>query len=218
MIYEYPGLKSEAFNKHLILLGISLVMKKRVFVILGHPNKNSFCGSLADAYIKGARKVAKVRRMDLRDLKFDPVLWEGYNVIQELEPDLILAQENIKWADHIVFIYPTWWGSPPALMKGFVERVFHPSFAFKYKRKNDLLPLPLLRGRSAHLIITMDDFRILDRIIFHKSVVRIMKSSVLLLSGIRPVHVTLFDSVKRRSPKKLKKWIEKVKKKGERGY
>lgn len=194
-------------------------MKKKILVILGHPNKDSFSGALARSYAEGAKKTAQeVRLLYLEDLKFDPILHKGYEVIQELEPDLKKAQDEIIWADHLVWVYPTWWGSPPALMKGFIERTFHPSFSFKYRQKKDIFPFQLLKGRSAHLITTMDDFRFLDLIIFANSNVRIMKWSVLLLSGIRPVHVTKFTSVKRSTIAKRKRWLEKVRRQGERQY
>ncbi len=192
-------------------------MKKKVLIILGHPNKESFCAALTESYAEGAKKWAKeVRLIYLDDLDFDPILHKGYDVIQQLEPDLLKAQEDIKWADHIVWVYPTWWGSPPALMLGFIERIFHPGFAFKYKRKKDVFPAQMLKGRSSRLIITMDDFRIIDFLIFSHSVVRIMRWSVLLLSGIRPVRTTIFSSVKRSDAAKRDKWLKKVTKLGEK--
>lgn len=57
-------------------------------------------------------------------------LQEGYDVIQELEPDLIQLQEHIKWAKHIVFLSPVWWGSFPAKFKAAIDRIFLPGFAF----------------------------------------------------------------------------------------
>ncbi|RJQ31720.1 MAG: flavodoxin family protein [Actinobacteria bacterium] len=192
-------------------------MKKRVLVILGHPNKDSFNGDIARAYAEGAKEGgAEVKLLYLDDLEFDPILHKGYETIQQLEPNLLLAQDDIRWCDHLVWVYPTWWGSPPALMKGFIERAFHPSFAFKYKRKKDFFPVQLLKGRSARLIVTMDDFRLADFIIFYHSVIRVMKWSVLLLSGIRPVRSTIFSSVKRSSKIKREKWLNKVRRLGQK--
>ncbi len=81
---------------------------KKTLVILGHPDKKSFCGALADAYVSGALKTTEeVRYHRLGDLQFDPVLRHGYNEIQELEPNLQKAMEDILWARHLVFVYPT---------------------------------------------------------------------------------------------------------------
>ena len=98
-------------------------MRKRVLVILGHPSEASLCGAIANAYLKGAQAAEhEVRFLSLGKLKFDPILRDGYNTIQALEPDLVAAQESIAWAEHIVFVYPIWWGSIPAILKGFFDR------------------------------------------------------------------------------------------------
>ena len=79
-------------------------MKKNILVILGHPDTNSFCGSLARAYIESAKvSGSEVRELQPGKLKFDPVLWNGYNKIHELEPDLAKARELIQWSNHMVF-------------------------------------------------------------------------------------------------------------------
>ena len=79
----------------------------------------------------------------------------GYAQIQPLEPDLLDAQASITWAQHLVWVYPIWWGGLPALLKGFLDRIFLPGFAFKY-RPNSALWDRLLTGRSAELLVTMD--------------------------------------------------------------
>jgi len=80
-------------------------LAKRILVILGHPDKGSFCGALASAYIKGAEESgAEVKRINIGDLTFDPNLRKGYKIDQKLELDLIKAQGHIKWADHIVWV------------------------------------------------------------------------------------------------------------------
>lgn len=87
-------------------------------------------GALADAYEETARqKGHEVRRQNLGDLRFDPILWHGYQKVQELEPDLLAAQASITWCDHWVIIYPIWWGSVPALLKGFFDRALYSGFA-----------------------------------------------------------------------------------------
>jgi NAD(P)H dehydrogenase (quinone) len=107
---------------------------KKVLIIMGHPNKDSFGNSLADVYERGAINAnAEIRRINLADLSFDPILHQGYKEIQTFEPDLQKAQQDILWAEHLVFVYPIWWGNLPALVKGFVDRVFLPGFAFKYR-------------------------------------------------------------------------------------
>jgi len=127
-------------------------MKKKILVIVGHPSKKSFAKTLAERYIKGAEKTGYLtKKLFLSEMEFDPVLHEGYNLHQKLEKDLIKAQKEIVWADHIVLFYPIWWGSPPSLLKGFIDRVFLPGFAFKYENKK---LKKLLSGKTASIIVT----------------------------------------------------------------
>jgi len=72
-----------------------------------------------------------------------------------LEPDLLKAQEQLKWAEHIVWVYPVWWGSVPAIMKGFLDRVLLPGFAFK-KRDGSIWWDKFMTGKSARIICTLD--------------------------------------------------------------
>lgn len=182
-------------------------MSKRILVILGHPANDSFCGTLADSYIKGATSTGnEVQLLALGNLSFDPVLHKGYAVIQELEPDLMAAQAAIIWAQHIVFVYPIWWGAMPALLKGFIDRVFLPGFAFKY-RDNSAFWDRLLAGRSAHLLVTMDSppwyFRWVSRMPGHHQ----MKRTILEFCGIKPVTISSFGPIKNSSPQKREKWL-----------
>jgi len=189
-------------------------MNSKILVILGHPDSQSFCGALAEAYVNGAHNSgAEVRELKLGELSFDPVLWKGYNRIQELEPDLIKAQNLIKWADHIVFVYPNWWGTMPALMKGFFDRIFLPGFAFKYRDDSQFWD-KLLAGRSAHLIVTMDTPPWYYRWIYHRPGHNEMKHTILGFCGIKVVKITELAIVRHSLPKVREKWISKIKKLG----
>jgi putative NADPH-quinone reductase len=129
-------------------------MKKKVLIISGNPRKESLTSSIAQSFAKGSKSVGhNVKILYLCDLKFDPVLWEDYSKDTSLEPDLINSQKLIKWADHLVFVYPVWWHSMPSLMKGWLDKTFLPNFGFKYengKRK----PTKLLVGKTAQIIKT----------------------------------------------------------------
>jgi len=131
-------------------------MGRKILVINGHPDPESFCQAIATTYYSAVQQASgEVEILNLRELKFNPNLQFGYRQRTELEPDLINAQNSIKNADHLVFVYPTWWGTYPALMKGFIDRVFLPGFAFKY-HKDTVYWTKLLKGKTGHLIVTMD--------------------------------------------------------------
>jgi putative NADPH-quinone reductase len=105
---------------------------KKILVIQGHPRSESLCGSIAREYAAAAQQGgAQVDLLDLSQLKFDPILREGYKAEQALEPDLVRAQQLIRAADHLVFVFPSWWASMPALLKGFLDRVFSAGFCLQ---------------------------------------------------------------------------------------
>jgi NAD(P)H dehydrogenase (quinone) len=183
-----------------------------VLVLLGHPDKETKCGSLADSYERGARDAGNtVRRINLEDLKFDPILHKGYKVIQPLEPDLIMAQDAIKWAQHIAIFYPSWWSTMPALLKGFFDRIWIPGFAFKFKKDGYMagkMWKRLLSGRTATVFVTSDSHPILARFVFGDTTNEIRKC-VLWFAGFK-VKVKKIGPLKDISEKNLNRWQKKV--------
>ncbi|MEI6758417.1 MAG: NAD(P)H-dependent oxidoreductase [Chlorobium sp.] len=185
-------------------------MSQRILIILGHPSSKSFCGALADAYEKGAKAAGhEVQRISLGTLSFDPILHNGYATIQPLEPDLLAAQAALIRAQHIVFVYPVWWGAMPALLKGFIDRVFLPGFAFKF-HDNSMRWDRLLSGRSAHLLVTMDTPPWYFRWVNHMPGHHQMRRTILGFCGIKPVIISNFGPIKDASDQKRAKWLARA--------
>ena len=189
-------------------------MNRKVLIVLCHPDVNSYCGSIFQAYIDGAMAAGTdIRELKLGELDFDPILWNGYHKIQELEPDLARAQELILWSEHLVFVYPNWWGSMPALMKGFFDRVFLPGFAFKYREGSTLWD-KLLTGRTAHLIVTMDTPRWHYRWVWHRPGHNQMRRTILGFCGIKVTKLSEFAPIKGSSQEQRDKWIALAREEG----
>ncbi|MFS0919623.1 NAD(P)H-dependent oxidoreductase [Brevibacillus sp. 179-C 1.1 NHS] len=187
-----------------------------ILVIIGHPDPESYCSALAHAYIKGAAgQTAQIRTIDLSQISFDPNLKYGYRKRTELEDDLKEAQDLIRWADHLVIVYPTWWGTMPAILKGFFDRVLLPGFAYKYREGSPLWD-KLLTGKTAHVIVTMDTPSWYNRLIYWQAGHLVMKRNILKFCGIKPVKVTEISGVNAASEVKRKKWLEKVRLLGSR--
>jgi NAD(P)H dehydrogenase (quinone) len=104
-------------------------------IILAHPKQDSFSARIKeDLQNKMIKKGNKVKIRDLYKMNFNPVLNEGelaYNKEGETCPDVIVEQNYILWADQLTFIYPLWWNAFPAILKGYIDRVFTNGFAFK---------------------------------------------------------------------------------------
>lgn len=185
-------------------------MGKRVAVIVGHPAADSWCGALADSYAAAARAGGhEVRMVHLAQLDFDPSLHEGYRQIQALEPDLLAAQATVAWAEHVVIAYPIWWGSVPALLKGFLDRILLPGFAFKY-RPGKAFPEQLLRGRSAQLLVSMDTPPWYFRWVYRMPGIVQLKKTTLEFCGIAPVKVAAFGPLISSSPALRASWLVKA--------
>jgi len=189
---------------------------KRILIINGNPDKKSFCFDLSESYKKGAELTgAECKLVNLTDLNFNPILKHGYRERTELEPDLLNIQQDILNSDHLVFVYPTWWATYPALLKGFFDRVFLPKFAFKY-RENSLLWDKLLKGKSARLIVTMDTPKWYYSLIYKNPGHNSMKKGILEFCGIKPVRITSFGPIKSSNDTKRHQWINKVYKLGQK--
>lgn len=184
--------------------------KTRVYILLGHPDSGPepLSRQIADAYEAAAREAGHdVRRTNIFDLSFDPVLHKGYRAIQELEPDLKKVQEDLSWCEHFVLVYPNWWGSMPGQLKGMWDRLFLPRFAFRMW-KNRFGWDALLKGRSARVIITCGNPVILDHLAFGDFTDTI-KRSLLEFAGFR-THVFAIGHSEHASPGRIAHILRRV--------
>jgi putative NADPH-quinone reductase len=189
---------------------------KKIYILVGHPDTESFNLNLGHAYAEGAReKGHEVRITNLGSLQFDPILHRGYRVIQELEPDLKQVQEDIKWCDHLVILYPSWWSTMPALLKGMFDRMWLPGFAFKF-HPSGLWWDGLLKGKTSRIFVTSDANPWFTRIIFGDTTNEIRKG-ILWFSGIK-VRVKKIGPVKKIGEEQKQKWYSKFKKWGSKVY
>lgn len=128
-------------------------MTKKILLLLGNPDKETYSGSLADAYQRAAESAGhEVKRVNIGEMQFDPILHKGYKEIQALEPDLVSLQEAWQWADHTVIVYPNWWNTMPAILKGLFDRMWLPGFAFNFDKQTKKL-IQRLEGKTARVII-----------------------------------------------------------------
>lgn len=172
-------------------------MPRRIVIIQGHPDASArhFGHALADEYAKGAQDGGhEVRRIEVAQLDF-PLLRTKEDFEKGTPPEPIRqAQDLIKWADHLVILYPLWLGSMPALLKGFLEQVLRPGVAFEYQQPGGMAK-KLLTGKSARIIVTMGMPAFVYRWIFLAHSLRSLKRNMLWFCGIGPVRSTIIGSV-----------------------
>jgi putative NADPH-quinone reductase len=190
----------------------------RILLIQGHPDASQphFGHALEDAYAAGAAQAGHgVRHLPVARLDF-PLLrsqheWEH----GKLPPSLAQAQADIAWATHLVLLFPLWLGDMPALLKGFLEQVARPGFAFKpapgnpFGRKG-------LTGRSARVVVTMGMPALVYRWYFRAHSVKSLERNILGFVGIAPVRETLIGLVGNLSAEASQKHIDQLRALGAR--
>ncbi len=186
----------------------------RITILDGHPNAASFCAALAWHYEEGAADAGhEVRRIVVRELDFEGSLHRGYDRNQPMEDCLKRAQEDIAWCEHLVIVHPVWWGSMPAMLKGFFDRVLLPDFAFKFHEKGPWWDR-LLAGRSARMILTAATPRWYGRLKYGDAPVKALRGMVLGFCGFKPVRVTYFGMAEAVSDDRRARWLATVQKLG----
>ncbi|MDR3315750.1 MAG: NAD(P)H-dependent oxidoreductase [Coriobacteriales bacterium] len=161
---------------------------KKVLVVNGHPYAESYCSALYQAVLENIDTGrCEVRAIDLGTLKFDPVLRMGYRHRMPEDEEISYSQESVKWAEHIIFIYPIWFHSLPSLFKGWIDRVFAPKFAYNM---HGIFVEKHLKGRSCHLIMTGDSPTLYNRLI-PNSPIRLMKLHIMGMFGIKTTRVSI---------------------------
>lgn len=188
-------------------------MAKRIAIIQGHPDAagNHLLNAMADAYAEGATSSGhEVRRIEVAKLDFPLLRTQAEFEGGELPPALVQARDDMRWAEHWVFLFPLWHGTMPALLKGFLEHIFRPGFAMEYREKQ--FPKRLLAGRSARVVVTMGMPVMLYRWYFGAFGVRAFERSMLGFAGIRPIRESFYGLTFADEKKRLR-WIEDM-----RGY
>lgn len=184
---------------------------KKVLIINGHPNPDSFNYALSEAYKKGAntRQDFELKQLDIARMDLENPFLKGFKNIT-IPPDIKKAQDLINWADHLVWFYPTWWATMPAMMKSFIEWTLLPGFAFKYKKSKTVVKWDkYLTNKTARLISTMDTPPWYYKLIIRDPGYRTM-NDILKFCGITPVKRTYFGSVKMSDEKSRAKWLAQV--------
>lgn len=191
-------------------------MAKKILILLGNPDTETFSGTLADTYQNAAEDDGnEVRRINIGELQFDPILHKGYKEIQTLEPDLLNLQESFLWAEHIVIVYPNWWCTMPALLKGLFDRFWLPGFAFNFNKETRKIEKHL-KGRTARVIIVSGTHSPFKTWWKFGDFTNEIQHGILEFAGIK-TRVSAFGPCDKVEEKVKQKWLSEIEKLGSKG-
>jgi len=189
---------------------------KRILLIQGHPDAKAphLCHALEEAYAGGAAEAGhELRRVEVATLDFPLLRSDDEWQKGPLPAGLQQAQDNIAWAQHLVVFFPLWLGDMPALLKGFLEQVARPGFAF-HDDGNGGFGKKGLSGRSARVVVTMGMPAMVYRYFYRAHSLRSLERNVLGFVGIAPVHETLIGMVDKLDTRSLERWFDKLRELG----
>ncbi|GIG40070.1 NAD(P)H-dependent oxidoreductase [Cellulomonas phragmiteti] len=192
-----------------------------VLVVVGHPLAGSFTHALAQAYADAARAAgAHVEVLDLATTPFphDPAVRADLaahdGTTDHLDPAVAAMVEQVRAADHLVVLHPQWWGTYPAVLKAFLDRVMLAGVAFRYGSGH--LPRRLLQGRTARTFMTMDSPRAWNLLAYRDAAGASLGRATLGFCGYRLVGRTTFPAVRFSSPQRRERWLGQAARLGHR--
>jgi NAD(P)H dehydrogenase (quinone) len=187
----------------------------KISIILAHPDKKSFNHAIAQTVLKELEnRGLEIAFHDLYEEEFDPVLPTG-----EIPKDAVLPNEIEKYcneiseADGIIIIHPNWWGQPPAILKGWIDRVIRPGIAYEFLEgdKGEGVPNGLLKAKSALVFNTSNTESHREKDVFRDPLETIWRNCVFGLCGVNNFYRKTFSILVTSSEEERKQWLQEVK-------
>ncbi|MGX7151244.1 NAD(P)H-dependent oxidoreductase [Enterococcus ureasiticus] len=180
-----------------------------ILIIYAYPNTTGYTHTILNNIHQGTEQQNTVKIIDLYKENFDPVLVfneQKKRKNMQFDEETAIYREQILWANHLIFIFPIWWGGMPAILKGFIDKVFSKGFAYKYKGS---LPVGLLKEKSAWIVTTEDAPKWYKKL-FQQDYGTILKKQVLNMSGIKKVKHYSLSSMKNLNDTQRKNFLQKM--------
>ncbi len=185
---------------------------KRILILQGHPDPKGghFGQALATAYQNGARNAGhEVVRIDVARLEFRLVRSAAEWQFREPPTAIREVQAQLAAAHHVVIFFPLWLGDMPALMKGFFEQLLRPGFAITKTTARNPLAAGLLKGRSAHIVVTTGMPAFFYRFFYRAHSVKSLKRNILEFCGLGPVRSTVIGTVEGKREAR-ERWLSRM--------
>ncbi len=185
-----------------------------ILIILAHPDPGSFNHGLAEAIRQELQAQGHcVVFHDLCAESFEPLLTkEEIPQSGVLPPQIEQHCRDLKAADGLVIVHPNWWGQPPAILKGWIDRVLRPGVAYRFEEgdNGEGIPIGLLKARAALVINTSNTPDIREKSAFGDPLERIWRDCIFDLCGVRNFHRRMFNVVVTSTPEQRRLWINQA--------
>ncbi len=185
-----------------------------ISVILAHPDPNSFNHAIAQT---AARELARIGHAvhfhDLYAEGFNPLLPAGeFPRNASLPPEVSDHCREIAQADGIVIVHPDWWGQPPAILKGWVDRVLRPGVAYEFLEGDagEGIPAGLLQARAAVVFNTSNTPAKREADVFGDPLETLWKSCIFDFCGVKRVYRKMFGVVVTSTQEERERWLDEV--------
>lgn len=186
----------------------------KISVILGHPYKDSFNAAIAETVVTTLKDNGHmVMFHDLAQENFDPVIPASELADDSTEDLLVLThQKEIKTADGIIIVHPNWWGQPPAILKGWVDRILRENVAYTFPEGDDGggLPIGLLKAKTGLVFNTSNTPKDREDSVFGDPLHRIWKDCIFDFCGVKEFDRTMFRIIAGSTSDERKQWLEEV--------
>lgn len=183
----------------------------KVLVVLGHPNPGaSFNRAIAETVVETVRRLGhEPKLLDLYAMKFDPILPFGEEKIamEELPAEIQTMIADVRDSAGIVFVHPNWWGGPPAILRGWLDRVFRAGFAYRFSPDG---VLPQFSEKTALVFSTSNTPRDVELAVYHDPLENFWKTIVFGLCGSRTFERRNFEQIILSDEETRKKWLTEV--------
>ncbi len=185
-------------------------MSRKTLIFLGHPALESYCGAMAVRALDRALAMgSEAQLLRLADLQFSVPAEGRADDDLALQPEVARFQNAIRAADHLVFIFPIWWGGMPGRFKSLIELALRPGFAFQYM-KNSVHWKRLLTGKTAELLVTMDTPPWYYRTIYRDAGISELRRNILEFCGVKVTRVRRFGSMRVSTEAQREAWLDRV--------
>ncbi len=187
----------------------------KILIVIAHPQKGSFNHAIADAVVETVRSNGhEPIYHDLYDEQFDPIL-PGSEIptVAELDSNIARYCHEISNADGIVIIHPNWWGQPPAILKGWIDRVLRPGVAYGFLEGDtgEGVPVGLLKAKAVIVFNTSNTPEEREREVFGDPLERIWRDCIFRLCGVKSFYRKMFRVIVTSTPEERREWIMEIK-------